>query len=278
MRRKNKGFTLIELLVVIAIIAVLMGILMPALSRIRNQAKGVMCMTYLKQWGTMFKMYCDDNNSMFPTRNLEGDDAGKGRWMYALRDYYKDAKDLKLCPMVKKSSAEMWDSDQMWGSTIYAWQVTANEVTGGRELGTYGSYGINGWVYKPYKNEDYINGLAVAAWHWKTSDSKGASQIPLMMDAMFWTGWPREDNEPREEELINPERINDEDGMQRYCLDRHNQRINAVFMDYSVRSVGLKELWTLQWHKRYNVAGPWTKAGGAQPEDWPDWMKQMKDY
>lgn len=49
--RKRNGFTLIELLVVIAIIAVLMAILMPALNRVKKQARAVACMANLNQWG-----------------------------------------------------------------------------------------------------------------------------------------------------------------------------------------------------------------------------------
>ena len=44
------------------------------------------------------------------------------------------------------------------------------------------------------------------------------------------------------------------------------------------RKVGLKELWTLKWNKSYNIAGSWTKAGGCQPDNWPDWMRSFKDY
>ncbi len=49
-------------------------------------------------------------------------------------------------------------------------------------------------------------------------------------------------------------------------------------MDWSVRKVGLKELWTLKWHRQYDTAGPWTKAGGVQGEDWPLWLRRFKDY
>ena len=93
--RLRKGFTLIELLVVIAIIALLMAILMPALQRVRQQARGVMCHSNLKQWGTIFAMYTDSNNGNFNTR--KGD---SGRWMDAMVDYYITSKDIRLCPLV----------------------------------------------------------------------------------------------------------------------------------------------------------------------------------
>lgn len=62
------------------------------------------------------------------------------------------------------------------------------------------------------------------------------------------------------------------------CMDRHHGGINIAFMDFSTRKVGLKELWTLQWHRQYNTAGRWTRAGGIKPEDWPKWMQKFKDY
>jgi hypothetical protein len=49
-------------------------------------------------------------------------------------------------------------------------------------------------------------------------------------------------------------------------------------MDWSVRKVGLKELWTLKWHRNFDTSGPWTKAGGVKPDDWPKWMRNFRDY
>ena len=71
---------------------------------------------------------------------------------------------------------------------------------------------------------------------------------------------------------------NDDAQMGRYCLDRHSGFVNGLFLDFSARKIGLKELWTLKWHKSYDQAGPHTRAGGAVAEDWPEWLRRFKDY
>ena len=64
--RRIKGFTLIELLVVIAIITLLMAILLPALQRVRNQARAVLCVANLNQWGTILALYTEDYQGRLP--------------------------------------------------------------------------------------------------------------------------------------------------------------------------------------------------------------------
>jgi len=68
MSRKN-AFTLIELLVVIAVIAILMAILMPALSRAREQGKRTACINNLRQLVTGWILYADDNNDKIVAAN-----------------------------------------------------------------------------------------------------------------------------------------------------------------------------------------------------------------
>lgn len=67
---KKRAFTLIELLVVIAIIAVLMSIMLPALAKVREQARKVTCSTNLNTIGTGINLYAHDNNYYIPPMNL----------------------------------------------------------------------------------------------------------------------------------------------------------------------------------------------------------------
>jgi len=71
--RKQDGFTLIELLVVIAIIALLMGILMPALNRARDMGKRVGCMNNMRQVGVAYQMYVSENEKLPPKRHPAAD-------------------------------------------------------------------------------------------------------------------------------------------------------------------------------------------------------------
>jgi hypothetical protein len=138
----------------------------------------------------------------------------------------------------------------------------------------YGSYGLNRWVYnrKEEKDGEYEDN------YWKTRNVENTSRIPLFADCAWYGGGPFHVDDP-------PAYPDDRSGphwslnnMKRFCLDRHNGTINSVFLDISVRKIGLKELWTLKWHRNYFTAGFWTKAGFSDPEDWPQWMRKFKDY
>ena len=110
---------------------------------------------------------------------------------------------------------------------------------------------------------------------WRTPNVKEAAYVPLFMDALRFNLWPlHTDNPP----TVPDEVWESTQHTRRICIDRHDGGINMAFLDWSVRKVGLKELWTLRWHKTYNTEGPWTRAGGVLPENWPQWMQPLKDY
>lgn len=82
MKSRRKAFTLIELLVVIAIIAILAGLLMPALSRAKGRARAVQCMSQLRQIGVGARMYADDYADSLPLSQHT-----KESWIGTLQPY-----------------------------------------------------------------------------------------------------------------------------------------------------------------------------------------------
>jgi prepilin-type N-terminal cleavage/methylation domain-containing protein/prepilin-type processing-associated H-X9-DG protein len=272
---KNRGgFTLVELLVVIAIIALLMSILMPTLSKAKKQAKDVMCQANLKQWASVFSMYADDNEGHFMagwmgiTLTKESD-----QWPEALRPYYLDSSDLRLCPSATKPASERDESNIWPASEAGAWGVFPDWVTNwGATPGDYGSYGINAWVCDPLEDIVYP-GMEQA--HWRGPNVRGAANVPVFGDCVWMEAWPvpTEDPPPFRNQYTNKS-----SSMSRLCIERHGTRINFLFLDFSVREVGLKELWILKWHRQFDTCGPWTVCGDVKPPDWPDWMQGLKDY
>ena len=76
-REKFQGFTLIELLVVIAIIAILAGLLLPALAKAKTKAQGILCMNNGRQLMLAWRMYIEDNRDTLPFAYVDDNPANK---------------------------------------------------------------------------------------------------------------------------------------------------------------------------------------------------------
>jgi prepilin-type N-terminal cleavage/methylation domain-containing protein len=79
--KRRSGFTLIELLVVIAIIAILAAILFPVFAKARERARTTSCLSNMKQLGTAFRMYMDDNEDTLPGAAPFDSSYRKGHWV-----------------------------------------------------------------------------------------------------------------------------------------------------------------------------------------------------
>jgi len=260
MTRERNGFTLIELLVVIAIIALLMAILMPALQRVKAQAKTLGCQSNLKQWALIFSMYANDHDNTFP-----GWVDSAEPWAQQLKSlwpHHRDSNDLFLCPSARKPASETLNSsDWQLGGTNLAWSLRSPAERVRLDC----SYGLSIWAQSvPEPKPD--------AKYWQTIPGKGAGNIPMLTDSVLWWASRSSVGEPPQHEDVWA------DNSLPCCMNRHNGFITGVFMDWSSRSIGVKELWTLKWHRDFDTNGPWTRAGGIRPEDWPEWIRRFKDY
>jgi prepilin-type N-terminal cleavage/methylation domain-containing protein/prepilin-type processing-associated H-X9-DG protein len=163
--QERNGFTLIELLVVIAIIAILAGLLLPALARARTRAQGVMCMNNGRQLMLAWRLYAEDNRDSL----LAAEDGFPGRpnWFSGWMDFtpsrvnYEITNDLVKSPMWSYTSKSQnifkCPADQ---STV---KVAGESRPRIRSISMSQVFGLGGWL---------------PAANWRTYDKLTAIVIP----------------------------------------------------------------------------------------------------
>lgn len=257
------GFTLIELLVVISIIALLLAVLIPSLNRAKKQAAGVTCMSNLKQISLGYMLYQSEHKSM-PEYSDKAYYSGNIHWAGALRGYYSNVEEIRLCPLAKKidpaASPISSGSVSQLGDTFFAWRFdtsgTLGFELGNEEISGMGSYGENSWVRKPGVMAD---SAVKQLWDKYSLNGQAGSRMPLVFDSR-WITLGVQDNDPIPQagraDTLAPYCIgNNAYRVQAAGMRRHREGINMFFLDWSGRNVEVEELWNLKWTRSYVPKG-----------------------
>jgi prepilin-type processing-associated H-X9-DG protein len=253
-------------LVVIAIIALLMGILMPALNRARKQVRGTVCAAALKQWGLCYQLYAADSEAKLPyyiggTVNTT--------YMESLRPYYSDINKMRTCPAAVKvatGNPTGLQAQSYFGYTRNAWQIDVAQAgwMADTDWGI-GSFGENSWIRNSLDSSGNRTRVGQA---WADTNAKNINEVPFIGDARWNNAWP-ENTHPvpaataTEEQMYN---IGNWAQILCYVMRRHKDGVNLCFGDGSTRHVRAEGLWALRWNRQ------------SQPQDVEDELNWMRSW
>ncbi len=255
----RKAFTLIELLVVISIIALLIAILLPALSQARASGRLAQCLSNTRQLGTAIYTYAVDNKEELP-KYLQREDVV---WTQTLVDYVGGNEwrqsgqtlidgEVYLCPdsqvdgeLLPSATNVQGDPDKAW---VFRGAVRAR-----------GSYTMNGYLFTTRYESQYPS---IA---WPRTDNRYynengfpdilsnirlPSERPIFTDGNWIDGWPDEDDpRPPAGDFGNftTANVGGHGMLGRFLTNFHGNKTNVSFMDGHGETIETRQLWDLKW-------------------------------
>jgi prepilin-type processing-associated H-X9-DG protein len=191
----------------------------------------------------------------------------RGEWVLSFTNNFAKKPALLLCPKAtgrrgpddheSPVSADSPDAVE-WGgpTTVYDFPIP-DPADPARRLTA--SYGLNCWAFNPDTNN--IQGR-IAEMHWKKYGVPAApSMTPLFLDSAWRGGGPSENDIPPS---FNGQQFDFSAEMDVFAMARHGKGVNILFFDASVRYSSAKDLWSLPWHKGYDI--------NAVNVTFPGWM------
>ncbi len=248
-RLLSRGFTLIELLVVIAIIAILAGMLLPALGKAKAKAKTVQCASNMKNWGLATQMYMGDFEDRIPLFGDSSSDYTRAFWHAKLAPYVaKQNQDGKLFTQTEVFHSELrkcpGGSFALPPFTKGAWSPTNWNCWIGANFGAFGNP-----LSAPFYYGDQIKPL-------QASRIANPSDAMMFMDTLTHYVYSPVDSNYRFALDFNKD--GKADSMPQYPdvpfnnarPTVHNNGANITLLDGHIERVSFKQLWEIDSSKK----------------------------